>query len=130
MNEKNEQDIFKNLIDSIHVDEDTDPEKEPVQVTVRQSGTARISDRPAQENAVSFGITAWGFRECGGNQTRAKCPRGQPAARAFDRYSAIIRTFPQAAQNLPPPPPCVTPDEDLCVLLPSCLGFSVRVTCR
>lgn len=52
MNEKNEQDIFKNLIDSIHVDEDAAPEKEPVQVPVRQSGAPGISDRPVQENGA------------------------------------------------------------------------------
>ncbi len=46
MNEKNEQDIFKDLIDRIHVEEDVGfPSEEPVQVPVRRT------DRPLEERS-------------------------------------------------------------------------------
>lgn len=44
MNDKNEQDIFKDLIDRIHVEDDGFPPEEPVQVPVRRT------DRPNGES--------------------------------------------------------------------------------
>ena len=48
MNEKNEQDIFKDLIDSIHVEDDVDSAK-------RES--AQRSDLPQKEGQAQAGIT-------------------------------------------------------------------------
>ena len=48
MNEKNEQDIFKDLIDSIHVEDDVDSAK-------RES--AQRSDLPPKEGQAQAGIT-------------------------------------------------------------------------
>ena len=46
MNEKNEQDIFKDLIDSIHVEDNADLERqEPVRVPIQRYNTQRIKSR-------------------------------------------------------------------------------------
>ena len=51
MNEKNERDLFKDLIDSIHVEEDQAPsEGEPIQVPVQRTDGARPYQKAGQES--------------------------------------------------------------------------------
>ena len=53
MNEKNEQDIFKDLIDSIHVEDNADLERqEPVQVPIQRSNPPEAANQ-VQKDAPS-----------------------------------------------------------------------------
>ena len=68
MNEKNEQDIFKDLIDSIHVEDNADLERqEPVQV--------QYSAQPARSSESSpEGCAFRSFEKC------ARSPKSSGAA--------------------------------------------------